>query len=125
MKLRKTDIMIIIASVILCAAIVVQNFIEYRQSKELVIEDVFSENKREISLNVSSPTDIEGTIDINEATAEEIADFLPGIGLSKAENIVAYREAIGGYKSVEELIEVSGIGKETLDSIREYCRISD
>lgn len=65
------------------------------------------------------------TININTATAEELAEFLPGIGEIKAKRIVEYREASGGFDSVDELLNVSGIGEKTLEKLRPYCRVSD
>lgn len=48
-------------------------------------------------------------VDLNTATAEEL-DTLPGIGESLARRIIAYREANGPFETLEELMEVSGIG---------------
>ncbi|MDR1001944.1 MAG: helix-hairpin-helix domain-containing protein [Oscillospiraceae bacterium] len=62
-------------------------------------------------------------ININTATAEQLADFLPGIGPVKAKSIVEYRESVGKFNSVSELIEVSGIGQATLDKIAPYCTV--
>ena len=52
-------------------------------------------------------------LDLNTATAEELAG-LPGIGTELAARIVAYREANGAFGTVEELLEVSGIGEKKL-----------
>jgi len=41
-----------------------------------------------------------------------------GVGQSKAENIVKFREQLGGFKSLEQLLEVKGIGQRTLDKNR-------
>ncbi len=57
-------------------------------------------------------------LDINSADAQTIADTLSGIGLTKAQDIVAYREMYGDFRSVDELIEVRGIGEATLAKIR-------
>lgn len=54
------------------------------------------------------------TININVATAEEIATHLEGIGLKKAQAIVAWREEHGNFSSKEELTSVKGIGESTL-----------
>lgn len=65
------------------------------------------------------------TVNINTATAEELDEALPGIGETKAKRIVEYREAAGGFDSVDELLNVSGIGEKTLENLRPYCRVSD
>lgn len=61
----------------------------------------------------------EQTIDINTATAEQLAEFLTGIGETKAEAIVRYREEHGAFKHPDELVNVRGIGLATLDSNRD------
>jgi len=54
------------------------------------------------------------TINVNTATAEEIARVLVGVGVSKAKAIVEYRTANGGFKDVYELEHVKGIGERTV-----------
>ena len=49
-------------------------------------------------------------VDINSASAEEIAEALDGVGLTKAEQIVAFRETNGPFQHPDELIDVTGIG---------------
>lgn len=58
------------------------------------------------------------TVNINSADAELLAARLKGVGPSRAEEIVRYREAYGPFASVEELTEVRGISKATLDKNR-------
>lgn len=60
---------------------------------------------------------IPGQININTASAEEIAAALKGIGMRKAEAIVAFRTTHGNFVDVEELVEVKGIGEATLHRI--------
>ena len=57
-------------------------------------------------------------IDINAASAAEL-ESLPGIGPALAGRIVAYREEHGAFSTVEELMNVSGIGERTFESLRE------
>jgi len=56
-------------------------------------------------------------ININKATMEELMS-LPYIGEVKAKAIIEYREKNGPFKSVEELINIKGIGEKTLERIR-------
>ena len=57
-------------------------------------------------------------ININSADAQSIAAGLKGIGASRAEAIVRYRETYGPFASLEELAEVKGVGKSTVDKNR-------
>ena len=54
-------------------------------------------------------------VNINTATAEQLAQQLQGVGPAKAQAIVEYRELHGEFSSVEDLLEVKGIGTGTLD----------
>lgn len=58
-------------------------------------------------------------VNLNTATAAEIQDKLVGIGAKKAQAIVEYREKHGKFISIEQVTEVSGIGKATLDKNRD------
>lgn len=62
---------------------------------------------------VSSPA--EGQININEASAEELAAAMNGIGLKKAQSIVSYREQYGPFTAIEQLKEVPGIGSALVE----------
>lgn len=53
-----------------------------------------------------------GAVDINAATAE-VLEQIPGVGPVLAQRIITYREQNGGFTSVEQLMEVSGIGEAT------------
>ncbi|MBN2322984.1 MAG: helix-hairpin-helix domain-containing protein [Spirochaetes bacterium] len=61
-------------------------------------------------------------IDVNSAGVGELT-LLPGIGRETALRIVEYREENGAYGSVEELINVHGIGPKKLEKIRKYVTI--
>ena len=56
-------------------------------------------------------------VNINTASATEIQKALVGIGAKKAEAVVQYREKHGAFSAVEQLLEVQGIGKATLEKI--------
>lgn len=57
-------------------------------------------------------------VNINTAGAEEL-QTLTGIGPVLAERIIAYREEHGPFRSVEDLLEVKGIGEATLEKLRD------
>ncbi|WP_161568270.1 helix-hairpin-helix domain-containing protein [Anaerobacillus alkaliphilus] len=58
-------------------------------------------------------------ININNATSEELQK-IPGIGPAKASAIVTYREEAGKFKSIEDVVNVPGIGAKTLEKIAEF-----
>jgi competence protein ComEA len=57
-------------------------------------------------------------VDINHASAEEIAQSLSGIGQAKADAIVAYRNEHGTFASADELTLVKGVGNKTVEKNR-------
>ena len=56
-----------------------------------------------------------GTVNINTADANELADAIKGIGIKKAEAIVEYRNKVGNFSSVKDLTKVKGIGEKLLE----------
>lgn len=56
-----------------------------------------------------------GPVNINTANAQALSKNIKGIGLKKAEAIIAYREKNGKFKKVEDLKKVKGIGVKLLE----------
>lgn len=73
-----------------------------------------------VSASASSQT----LVNINTASADELRT-LPGIGPSKANSIIEYRESHGGFAAVEQITEVNGIGSGTYDNIRSMITVGD
>ena len=73
-----------------------------------------------LSVGVAGATN---KININTASLEEL-DGLPGIGLTKAQAIIDYRNAYGDFLSIEEIMNVSGIGQSTFDNIKDLITVS-
>lgn len=61
-------------------------------------------------------------LDLNSATAEQL-QTLPGIGPVIASRIIAYREQVGPFRTVGELMNVNGIGEKTLGEIWDFVTI--
>jgi competence protein ComEA len=66
--------------------------------------------------------DLSGVVNLNTATAEQLM-LLPGIGEAKARAILERRKQQGGFKTVDELVEVKGIGSAALEKIRPFVAI--
>jgi len=60
-------------------------------------------------------TDRQGRVSINQATAEELAAALNGVGLKKAQAIVSYRDEYGAFTQLEQLKEVPGMGNALVE----------
>ena len=63
-----------------------------------------------------------GPIDLNRATVADL-DTLPRIGPALAQRIIDWRDANGGFSSVDELREVSGIGDKTFESLQDLVTV--
>lgn len=66
---------------------------------------------------------VQQAVNINTADIDTLVT-LKGIGAKKAEAIIAWREANGGFTSVDQLLEVKGIGSALLDANRDKLRIN-
>jgi competence protein ComEA len=73
-----------------------------------------------VQAQTQNPAAVEAvaTVNINAADAQAMAATLKGVGESRAMEIVRYREVYGPFESAEELTEVKGIGKSTLEMNR-------
>ena len=73
------------------------------------------------STSTKSATPV-GKINLNTASASQL-DALPGIGPAYAGRIIDYRNANGGFKTIEEVQNVKGIGPKTFEKMREMISI--
>lgn len=64
----------------------------------------------------------EGKINLNQATVEQL-ETLPGIGPTKAEDILSFREENGSFKAIEDLKEISGIGEKTFEKLKDLISV--
>lgn len=64
-----------------------------------------------------------GLLDLNRATKQDF-DGLPGIGPKLAERIIAHRQSVGAFHSLDELRAVKGIGKKKFERIRPLVTVT-
>ncbi|MCW7760902.1 ComEA family DNA-binding protein [Photorhabdus luminescens] len=69
-----------------------------------------SSSEKQLQQQDALKAEEKGKVNINTASAEELARALNGIGIKKAQSIVEYREKHGAFTTVEQLQEVQGIG---------------
>ena len=63
-------------------------------------------------------------VNINSCTSEEL-QTLDGIGASISNSIVSYRDEIGSYKQLEDVMKVNGIGNSTFSKLKNFIRLKD
>ena len=81
------------------------------------------DEKSKINIEEKKETkEVEGKININTATVEELQK-LTGIGQAKAQSIIDYRNKNGGFKDIEEIKNVQGIGESAFEKIKDNITI--
>lgn len=95
------------------------NLAQKTQDEMIIIVPKIGDNNNVIEGINSIESD---QVNINYATQEEI-ETLNGIGPSKALAIVQYREENGFFQSVEDLLNVTGIGEKTLENIKDNIQV--
>ena len=90
---------------------------------------IYIADKNEVGIEQNSMADSSGNtvvseslVDINTAEAERLKT-LNGIGDSKAKSIIEYREQNGGFKSIEEIKNVTGIGDKMFEKIKDNITV--
>ena len=65
------------------------------------------------------------SVNVNQADAQTIAEVLKGVGLSRAQAIVEYREQNGDFRDAYELANIKGIGERTVERNEAKIRLQD
>jgi competence ComEA-like helix-hairpin-helix protein len=65
---------------------------------------------------------LEKKININQAYSTDL-EILPGVGAVTAERIIEYREKSGGFKKIEDIMKVKGIGQKKFEKIKDYITV--
>lgn len=69
-----------------------------------------------------SQSEDDGKVNINTASKEELMT-LPGVGEAKAESILQYREENGSFKTIEDIMQISGIKEGLFAKIKDYIKV--
>lgn len=71
---------------------------------------------------ISSEANEDGKVNLNKATKEELMS-LPGVGASRAESIIQYRNENGGFTNIEQIMQISGIKEGLFEKIKDLIKI--
>lgn len=75
-------------------------------------------------LSLAAVTAFAAPVDINTASAQQIAEAMVGVGESKAEAIVAFRKEHGAFKTIDDVAMVKGIGEKTVEKNRDNITVN-
>ena len=92
---------------------------------ELIVIRIINDSVSNENIEINEILEIEiddGKININTADLNRLKD-IPGIGDVKANSIIMYREENGGFKTIDELKNVDGIGEKTFEKIKNNIKI--
>lgn len=67
-------------------------------------------------------TSAQGKVNINSATAEQLVE-IPGVGESTANRIIEKRKELGSFKSLDDLLQVKGIGEKKLEKMKPFLTL--
>lgn len=117
---------IVIAVSILCIAFNVYERFFPDEEKEYVeiVEDAKPEKTAEKYKAVKKIKSGEALVDINHASVEELMQ-LPGIGATKANEIVDIRKRMGGFRTINDLMCTEGIGPGVFENLKDFITITE
>lgn len=123
MKIRWYEILVLVIFGIF-VLIFLGSYLATAQAPGICISTEYnSVNTAAEETTVGEETEDIDLVDINTADQAEL-ESLPGIGTAKAQAILDYRSVHGPFDSIEELLEVEGIGEKLLEKIQDYVVIS-
>ncbi|WP_368900645.1 helix-hairpin-helix domain-containing protein [Oceanobacillus oncorhynchi] len=97
------------------------NLAQVVQDEMVVLIPAVGQEEPAVNAPVGEQTN-NNKIKINTASSEELTQ-LPGIGPAKAEAIIAHRDNHGLFQTPEDLLEISGIGEKTLETLIEHIQV--
>ncbi len=102
-----------------------QAIAELKTQNELLRQQLAAQSQPQVAGATTSSIENQGDkININTADAV-VLDKLPGVGPARAADIIAYRESKGGFKSIEEIKNIKGIGDKTFEQMKDLITVGD
>lgn len=101
------------------------NTINHAQKVEdemIIYVPLIGEEIENVTNSSSTGSSGDQLVNINKADLQGLTS-LPGIGPAKAEAIISYREESGGFTSIQDLMEVTGIGQKTYEKLETYITV--
>lgn len=102
----------------------VQNFSKTKEVEQQVQQYCIQPDNNALKNDacITESTNTSSKVSINNATLEQL-QTLPGIGVSKAQDIINYRTEHGQFQSIEDLKNISGIGDSVFAKIKDYITL--
>lgn len=88
-----------------------------------VLEDATRLYVPTISEAADMQSESDGKVNINKASKEELMT-LPGVGSSRADSIIQYREEQGAFQSIEDIMQISGIKEGLFEKIKDLIKVN-
>lgn len=98
--------------------------VELLQQQNELLRQALAEQPQEVAGVSDTQESVGDRININTATAEEL-DTLPGIGTTYAARIIQYRQQNGGFKNIEDIKNVKGIGEATFAKMADQITVGE
>ena len=88
----------------------------------IVLSDTSAQSVEAVYFPESGQQEDSGLVNINTADKDELME-LPGIGESKADSIISYREDYGAFESIEEIMNISGIKEAAFEKLKDKITV--
>jgi competence protein ComEA len=104
-----------------------QLFVSTQEQADALQNQLFAnpiQSPIQVAQSIAAGIDATGRVNINTADRDEL-ETIPSVGPATAENIIGYREENGPFKTIEEIMNVSGIGEGKFEDMQEFITVGN